>query len=96
MGTFEPGQLPAELEGPAFGIPIAATSEIIPTPLGYHVLRVDARSEAREEPFEECAPRIRAQLLRQKVDESHRAFVAELLSRAKVNHEIALRLDHKP
>jgi peptidyl-prolyl cis-trans isomerase C len=93
MGNFEAGELPAELETAAFNLPVGATSEIIPTPLGYHVLRVDARSEAREEPFEECGPRIRAQLVRARVDESHRAFVAQLLSRAKVNHEIALRLD---
>ncbi len=93
MGTFEPGQLPSELEAPAFALAVGGTSDIIATPLGYHVLRVDARSVAREEPFEECSARVRAQLVREKTEHAVRAFVADLMSRAKVNHETALRLD---
>jgi parvulin-like peptidyl-prolyl isomerase len=95
MGTFETGQLPSELEAPAFALAVGVTSDIVSSPLGYHVLRVDARTAAREQPFEECAAQIRAQLLRERSDQSVRAFVAQLLSRAKVNHEIALRLDHE-
>jgi parvulin-like peptidyl-prolyl isomerase len=90
MGTFEPGQLPSELETPAFALTVGATSEIVSSPLGYHVLRADARTVAREQSFEESAPRIRALLLREKTDVSVRTFIGQLLARAKVDHESAL------
>jgi parvulin-like peptidyl-prolyl isomerase len=93
MGTFERGQLPADLEGAAFSLPAGGTSEIVHSPLGYHVLRVDGRTGAREESLAESGPRIRAQLRREKMERSVTAFVRRLLSDAKVNHEIALRVD---
>jgi parvulin-like peptidyl-prolyl isomerase len=96
MGTFEPGQLPSELESAAFNLAVGATSEAIQTPLGYHLLWIDARTQEREEPLAECAGRVRTQLERARTEEAVRSFVQQLMSRAKVNHEIALRMDHRP
>jgi peptidyl-prolyl cis-trans isomerase C len=90
MGTFEPGQLPAELDGPAFSLGVGATSDIVRSPLGFHVLRVEAREPAREEPLDEARSRIHTLLRRDKTAQAVRAFVQQLLSRAKVNHEVAL------
>jgi hypothetical protein len=59
----------------------------VQTPLGYHVLRLDAREPAHEPALEECRERLRAQLSRQNADRRIRAYVAGLLARAKVNHE---------
>ena len=91
MGSFERGQLPAELEVAAFALPEGATSEPVQTALGYHVLRVESRQQARAPTLEETRERIRARLARGKRAEAERAFVAEVLARAKVNHEAALR-----
>lgn len=91
MGPFERGQLPAELEAAAFALPDGATSEPVETALGYHVLRVESRQQARSPTLEETRERIRARLARDKRGEAERAFVAEVLARAKVNHEAALR-----
>jgi peptidyl-prolyl cis-trans isomerase C len=90
MGTFERGQLPPELEAAAFALPEGATSEPIETPLGYHVLKVESRQTAREIPFEEARERIRDQLVREKRAAAERAFVADVVARARVNHEAAL------
>jgi len=92
MGTFEPGQLPSELETPAFALTPGVTSDIVRSPLGFHVLRVEDHQPAREPSLEESAPRIRTQLFREKTARSVRTFVQELLSRAKVNHEAALAI----
>jgi parvulin-like peptidyl-prolyl isomerase len=89
MGTFSKGELPPALEQAAFSMASGAT-QIIQTPMGFHVLRVDARQAARERPFEECRGEIREVLARQKSDESVHELVRELLARAKVNHEAAL------
>jgi peptidyl-prolyl cis-trans isomerase C len=91
MGPFERGQLPTELEAAAFALPDGGTSEPVETALGYHVLRVESRQQAREPTLEEARERIRARLARVNRAEAERAFVAEVLTRAKVNHEAALR-----
>jgi peptidyl-prolyl cis-trans isomerase C len=90
MGTFERGQLPPELEAAAFALPEGGTSQPIETPLGYHVLRVESRQAARQIPFEEARERILGRLAREKRAAAERAFVADVMARAKVNHEAAL------
>lgn len=89
MGTFRRGELPSELEAAAFALPVSGVSDVVPSPLGFHVLRVDARQNARERTLEECREEIRALLTRQKSDQATRQFVRDLLARAKVNHEAA-------
>lgn len=90
MGTFERGQLPPELEAAAFALPEGDTSEPVETPLGYHVLKVESRQAAREIPFEDARERIRDRLVREKRAAAERAFVADVMARARVNHEAAL------
>ncbi|HVO12578.1 MAG TPA: peptidylprolyl isomerase [Vicinamibacteria bacterium] len=96
MGSFQRGELPPELEAVAFSLPEGATSEPIQSPLGYHVLRVESRQEARPIPLEEARERIHDRLSREKRVAAERRFVAQLMARAKVNHEAALRLDRRP
>ena len=96
MGTFARGELPPELEEAAFSLPEGATSEPILSPLGYHVLRVESRQEARPIPLEEARERIRDRLSREKRAAAERRFVAQLMARARVNHEAALRPDRRP
>ena len=91
MGTFERGQLPTELEEEAFSLEPGRASQPIQTSLGYHVLRVDSRQPARELSLEEARGWIRERLTRERADAAVRAFVAGLLSRARVNHEAAFR-----
>jgi len=91
MGSFERGQLPDELEAPAFALPAGATSEPVASPLGYHVLRVDSRQDARAASFEEARDEIRQRLARERRSEAERAFVAGVMARSRVNHAAALR-----
>ena len=90
MGTFSRGQLPSELERAAFALAAGETSEVVQTPLGYHVLRLDAREPARTASLEESRAAVRARLTEEKSDRKVREYVAGLLSRAKVNHEAAI------
>lgn len=89
MGTFSRGQLPEALETAAFALATSGTSDVVETTLGFHVLRVDARTPARERPLDECRAEIRALLVRQKSDDNVHQYVRGLLARAKVNHEAA-------
>jgi parvulin-like peptidyl-prolyl isomerase len=90
MGTFARGELPTELEHAAFALETGGLSDVVTSPLGFHVLRVEAHEPARDIPLEECASRIRTLLLRQKSDQLVRQFVRGLMARAKVNHEAAI------
>ena len=96
LGSFERGQLPTELEAVAFALPDGGTSDPVKTPLGYHVLRVESRQPARARSLDEARERIRERLARDERAAAERAFVAEVLARAKVNHEPALRLSPSP
>jgi peptidyl-prolyl cis-trans isomerase C len=89
MGTFGRGELPPELETAVVNLPVSEISEVVPSALGFHVLRVDARQPARERKLEDCRDEIRSLLTRQKSDQATRQFVRGLLARAKVNHEAA-------
>ena len=91
MGVFERGQLPAELEPPAFSLPEGGTSEPVESPLGYHVLRVDSRQAATTPSFEEASDEIRDRLARERRAAAERAYVAGVMARSKVNHAAALR-----
>jgi peptidyl-prolyl cis-trans isomerase C len=87
MGAFARGELPPELEQAAFALEPGVTSEIVVTPLGHHVLRVDERRPARPATLEECRARAEPSLKRLKADRAVREYVASLMARAKVNHE---------
>ncbi len=89
MGTFSRGQLPPELERAAFALAAGQISDVVSTPLGYHVLRLDSRQPARASTLEEARPAIRTRLLETKSDRKMRDYVTGLLARAKVNHEAA-------
>ena len=89
MGTFSRGQLPPELETAAFALADGQTSDVVHTPLGYHVLRLDGRTPARAASLEESRAAIRTRLLESRADRKVREYVAGLLARAKVNHEAA-------
>ncbi len=89
MGVFSRGELPPELEAAAFSLKSGETSQVIETPLGHHILRLDAVEPGRELTLEECRGRIRAQLASQRAQRSERDFIAGLMAHAKVNHEAA-------
>jgi peptidyl-prolyl cis-trans isomerase C len=89
MGVFGPGELPSDLEAAAFALGAGQVGDVVRTSLGYHILRVDSRTEARRASLAEAEGRIRGLLLRDASDRLVREFVSKLMSRAKVNHAAA-------
>lgn len=96
MGTFARGQLPEELEDAAFGLAPGEVGPVVATVLGYHVLRVDARSPALRLSLEECRPRLRKSLETTQRERAQREYLRGLWARAKVNHEVASRRPDRP
>lgn len=90
MGTFARGELPPELEAAAFALDEGRISEVVKSPFGYHVLRVDERRPARRRALEDCRADLRQRLAGERAETTMRTFVRELLARAQVNHEAAM------
>jgi parvulin-like peptidyl-prolyl isomerase len=89
MGSFTRGQLPSDLEKAAFALAPQGLSDPVQTPLGYHVLRADSHTLARDRNLEECREEIRRVLLQAKSADASREAVKTLLERARVNYEAA-------
>ncbi len=89
MGEFARGELPPELEAPAFTLPLNEVSQVVASPLGYHVLRVEARQAARDGSLPDVQERIRERLRRERSQDGVRRYVSGLLARARVDHEAA-------
>jgi hypothetical protein len=89
-------ELPAPEIGRNFGGDVAAALEAapaghwmgpVPSAYGLHLLRVEARADARLPPFEEVRPALRAESTAQRRREALDAFVAGLVSRYAVTVE---------
>lgn len=61
-----PGQTVEAFESAAFSLNVGEVSDVVETPYGLHLVKVEEKIPARTVPFEELAPRIRQFLEREK------------------------------
>lgn len=89
MGTFARGELPPSFEVQVFSLKPGRLSEVVPTDFGFHIFRVNTRSERRELDLDDVREAIRVELLRKKSDEAMSRYIGELEKRypVKVYHE---------
>ena len=59
LGTFPRGKMVPTFEAAAFALAPGATSEIVESPFGFHIIKVESKEEARTQPLEE----VRAQVI---------------------------------
>jgi peptidyl-prolyl cis-trans isomerase D len=59
LGDFGHGQMPPEFEKAAFSLGVGAISDLVQTQIGFHIIKVNGKQEARERPFEEMKEAIR-------------------------------------
>lgn len=67
LGCFPRGRMVAEFENVAFDLAPGTTSELVRTPFGYHVIRVQSRREETTPPLSQVKERIRQTLMAQRV-----------------------------
>jgi parvulin-like peptidyl-prolyl isomerase len=83
LGPLKRGELSDELEQVAFSLPPGDVSEIIEMPYGFHLCKVESRSESRVPPLEEIGEDLRRWLEDRKYFEQRMAFVTRVRSEAE-------------
>jgi len=83
LGTFSPGERPPEFDV-VFTMDVGAISEVIKSPYGYHIFKLEAKTEPRKVPFEEARAGILQELGRRKGDAEYRKWMKGLREKSKV------------
>jgi len=78
LGWFERGTMVRPFEDAAFALEPGEVSEVIETGFGFHIIRLEDRTEARTATLEETAPQIRAYLGQQNLENAIEALVTKL------------------
>ena len=88
VGFIERGQVLPEVEAAAFGMQIEDISDVIESPLGFHIIKVIDKKGAGLKPFPEVRQEIMAKIEDQKMSQRFDQWLAEL--RKKSHIEIKL------
>lgn len=83
LGYFSEGEMPAEFDH-VFSMEIGAVSDVIKSPYGYHLFKVEEKTEFREISFEEAKKSIFERLEREKGEEEYQRWLKDLREKAKV------------
>lgn len=97
LGTIHKGDIAAELEAAAFSIPVGSVSPVIEMSHGFHLLKVDARTDAASRPLEQVREQVRDQIADRRYAKDLQAFLDKSWNEATiwVNPKYAERLDHR-
>jgi peptidyl-prolyl cis-trans isomerase C len=83
LGYFSPGEKPTEFDH-VFNMEVGAISEVIKSPYGYHIFKLEEKMEPRQIPFEEARLGILQELEQKKAAENYQKWLNDLKGKAKV------------
>jgi parvulin-like peptidyl-prolyl isomerase len=83
LGYFGQGEKPTEFDY-IFNMEVGATSEVIKSPYGYHIFKLEEKIEPRQIGFEEAKSGILQELEQKKGEENYQKWFKGIKGRAKV------------
>ncbi len=83
LGYFGKGEKPSEFDC-VFGMEVGAISEVIKSPYGYHIFKLEEKIEPRQIPFEEAKAGILEDLAQKKGEENYQKWLKDLKGKARV------------
>jgi peptidyl-prolyl cis-trans isomerase C len=78
LGAFARGELPPSFDAAVFALKPGTISDVVSTDFGFHLFRVDSRTEEHPLSLEDVRETVRVELLREKSEAAMRRYVAEL------------------
>ena len=93
LGYFTKGQMVKPFEEAAFTLKPGKVSDIVETPFGYHLIRVEGKNPGGTLPYEEIKDKIHGFLVRQQVNSALKQRVKTLKESARVERFLDASLD---
>ncbi len=84
MGWYEKGDLPPEMEDVVFSLSPGEVSQVVKTPMGYHIFRLDKREAQRMLSFSEVKEKIKEKLLEEKKEQALSKWLEKLKAQYRV------------
>jgi peptidyl-prolyl cis-trans isomerase SurA len=84
LGTVKKGDLAAALEEAAFSIPVGSISPVIEAEYGFHILKVDARTEAQIKPYDDVKDDIENKIRNERFDAEYKKYMVKVWSEATI------------
>ena len=79
LGWFGPGQMVPEFDGAVFSMNVGeVTAEPVQTQFGYHLIKLNSKSESKETPYSEIAEQLKAGLLSEKQKAAYDSKINQL------------------
>lgn len=95
VGFFQHGQMVPAFEAAAFALQPGEISEIVETPFGVHILRLEERAESRLLPLEEIRDQLRDHIREERMDKVVEAEKLRLREEAEIEILIPLKRANK-
>ncbi len=83
LGYFSPGERPTEFNH-VFDLEVGSVSEVIKSPYGYHIFKLEEKIEPRQVPFAEARSGILQALGQKKSEENYQKWIKDLKGKARV------------
>ena len=84
LGSFKKGDMQPELEKSILSLKPGEVSDLVTTPIGFHIIRLEARVAGTTRPFESAKAEIEEILYRKKSEERFSQWAKELRGKASV------------
>lgn len=84
LGSFKKGDMQPELEKAILSLKPGGISEVVTTPIGLHIIKLESRVPGTTKPFESVKAEIEEIIYRKKSEERFSQWAAELRSKASI------------
>lgn len=84
LGTVKKGDLAATLEQAAFTLPVGEISPVIEADYGFHILKVDARTDEAVKPFDDVKAEVELKIRNDRFAVEYKAYVKKAWTEATI------------